>query len=230
MQWLDVCFYCGSAGWGQQDSVPLVVNASAGGHHLYPPHHVDSLGAAGSAFTSPAAPAAGVALSGSRKDGVGSAAEAVGVGEGEGVVGKGETVDATGLGGGRMVELRLGGSLPQQQQQQQREQEQQQKLLQQKEKEHLLEQQPKRQQLQVCPRLFCADCGECFHSWCTAAPVRTMDTKAVAAWRCPNCKARGRCLFYWCLFCACLGDCIVFPKLTIYLSPPLCWRNRMGIG
>ncbi|CAN0476572.1 unnamed protein product, partial [Hapterophycus canaliculatus] len=39
------------------------------------------------------------------------------------------------------------------------------------------------------PRLFCADCGECFHSWCCPfTPVRTMDVKALAAWRCPNCK------------------------------------------
>lgn len=46
------------------------------------------------------------------------------------------------------------------------------------------------QQQQLRPRLFCADCGECFHSWCTTAPVRTMDDKAASAWRCPNCKVR----------------------------------------
>ncbi|CAN0163235.1 unnamed protein product, partial [Ectocarpus fasciculatus] len=37
-------------------------------------------------------------------------------------------------------------------------------------------------------RLFCADCGECFHRWCLPSNIVPLDKKALAAWRCPNCK------------------------------------------
>ena len=119
--WLDLCLYCGCAGWDQQDSISFVNNAAVHGK-----------------------PAP---------------------------VGGGEVVP-------RAAGLDVAGSGEGEPQQQQHEQQQ-------------LQQQQLHQQLQLRPRLFCADCGECFHSWCTTAPVRTMDDKAVCAWRCPNCKVRG---------------------------------------
>ena len=36
--------------------------------------------------------------------------------------------------------------------------------------------------------IFCVDCGESFHSFCVNAPIHSMDSSSVAAWRCPNCK------------------------------------------
>lgn len=126
MEWLDVCLYCGSAGWGQQDCVPLVNNAS------------------------------------------GSQCNAVAP-----VVGGEAFVAGGGSGVQQQQQLQVQGH------QQKHQQGHQQQV-----------------QLQPSPRLFCADCGECFHSWCTAAPVRTMDVKAVAAWRCPNCKVRA-CVLVW---------------------------------
>mmetsp|Transcript_23617 Transcript_23617/g.55570 ORF Transcript_23617/g.55570 Transcript_23617/m.55570 type:complete len:1975 (-) Transcript_23617:135-6059(-) len=36
--------------------------------------------------------------------------------------------------------------------------------------------------------IFCVDCGEAFHSFCVNAPIHSMDSSSVAAWRCPNCK------------------------------------------
>jgi hypothetical protein len=48
--------------------------------------------------------------------------------------------------------------------------------------------------------LFCVDCGECFHSYCVAAPVATMTAEKRVCWRCPNCKvtsSRAFCLLYF---------------------------------
>jgi len=36
--------------------------------------------------------------------------------------------------------------------------------------------------------IFCVDCGESFHSFCVNAPIHSMDSSSIAAWRCPNCK------------------------------------------
>ena len=36
--------------------------------------------------------------------------------------------------------------------------------------------------------MFCVDCGEAFHSFCSGAPIGHMDEAAVAGWRCSNCK------------------------------------------
>ena len=36
--------------------------------------------------------------------------------------------------------------------------------------------------------MFCIDCGEAFHSFCSGAPIECMDAVAIASWRCSNCK------------------------------------------
>ena len=36
--------------------------------------------------------------------------------------------------------------------------------------------------------MFCVDCGEAIHSFCSGAPIECMDSISVAGWRCSNCK------------------------------------------
>jgi len=36
--------------------------------------------------------------------------------------------------------------------------------------------------------IYCVDCGEAFHSFCTQSPIFSLDEESVASWRCPNCK------------------------------------------
>lgn len=142
-QWLDVCLYCGCAGWGQQNLLGLVNNPASSGNYCNADPALDSSSSGNNNFS----------------------ANLVGVHSIEQDLGKeggaGELMAVDDVDEGR-----------------------------QQEEEHALQLQMHTSR-QTSPRLFCADCGECFHSWCTAAPVRTMDLKAAAAWRCPNCKVFG---------------------------------------
>lgn len=132
--WIDLCLYCGCAGWDEQEIVPRMSNAVEGSTM--------------------------VADGGGNASGNGSGT----VGLVEPGAGMSSVPDARGEGVGDEDKADL------------------------KMEQEQLKLQIQQQQLR--PRLFCADCGECFHSWCTTAPVRTMDDKAASAWRCPNCKVR----------------------------------------
>lgn len=160
--WQDLCLYCGSAGWDQQQKSIMVApaaaytTAAAAGVKLDPPPcHADRTGG----MCGPSC----AGLSRPRQEGVGaaagaapeSAASGASAGRGAGSCAAGGTDAAAAAAAGSVVGG-CGGGPP--------------------------------KPLGDRSRLFCGDCGECFHGWCTNAPWWFMDAKARAGWRCPNCK------------------------------------------
>lgn len=177
-EWLDLCLYCGCAGWEQQDRAALAVAPAAAA--------APSSCAGGSGAGDGCSPS----CSGGSRAGEGADGGVADAGGQDGtasslmtVASEPTTASAATPGGGGAGECGRA----------------------------------EEQMIKPSPRLFCADCGECFHSWCCPfTPVRTMDVKALAAWRCPNCKVR---------FCRIRGRLICFScsvaRLHLLLSSSL---------
>lgn len=236
-EWLDLCLYCGCAGWEQQEKAYLAAataaaaaaaaaanisggggegagGGSSGGQTCHAASHSDSNCNPPSCCSSGSCAEERVVGAGGEAGGGG------GVRGSDMLVVSGTTAvtaaaAAAGAGAGAGASGGCGGG--------------------------------RKEDLQVfvpSSRLFCADCGECFHPWCTFAPIRTMDTKALAVWRCPNCKVSlshvGRLFFFlgphvfvlYSEISECISTSMYYTRSILFCSPcsTECLQNDCKVG